>query len=91
MISNNSRYANSLLVTTANFDGKPAIAITPSEAVSYTFAYSFYVVNGSDRIDVIANAYYGDPTLWWKIGDANPEILKWDQIPPGTVLRIPNA
>lgn len=91
MISNNSRYVNSTLVTTTNLDGQSAIVITPSEAVAFTFTYSYYVVTGADRIDVIANAYYGDPTLWWRIADANPEIMKWDQVPSGTVIRIPNA
>lgn len=91
MISNNSRYANSTLVTDTKPDGTNIIVITPSDAVSYTFTYTFYTVNGSDRIDTISNAFYGDPTLWWKIGDANPEIMKWDSVPPGTIIRIPNA
>jgi nucleoid-associated protein YgaU len=91
MISNNSRYVNSKLVTQTKDDGTQVVVITPSDAASYTFTYTYYAVTGSDRIDTIANAFYGDPTKWWKIGDANPEIMKWDNIPPGTVLRIPNA
>lgn len=91
MISNSSRYANSVLVTDTKNDGTQVIVLTPSDAISYTFTYTFYTTTGSDRIDTIANAYYGDPTLWWKIGDANPEIMKWDSIPPGTTIRIPNA
>jgi nucleoid-associated protein YgaU len=91
MINSKSRYVNSLLADATNQDGVAVIAVTPSRAVTYTFTYVFYVTNGADRIDTIADAYYGDPTLWWKIGDANPEIMKWDDINPGTVLRIPNA
>jgi nucleoid-associated protein YgaU len=91
MISNNSRYVNSKLVSDTKNDGTQVIVITPSDAVSYTFTYTYHIVNGSDRIDNIANAFYGDATKWWKIGDANPEIMKWDQLVPGTVLRIPNA
>jgi nucleoid-associated protein YgaU len=91
LISNNSRYVNSALVTQTKDDGTQVIVITPSDAVAYTFTYTYYAVTGADRIDTIANAFYGDPSKWWKIGDANPEIMKWDSIPPGTVLRIPNA
>lgn len=91
MISANSRYANSLLVAQTKDDGTVVNVVTPSDAKSYTFVYSYYVVVHGDRIDTLANAYYGDPTKWWKIGDANPEIMKWDNLVAGTVLRIPNA
>lgn len=91
MISNNSRYVNSKLVTVEKTNGAQAVVVTPSDATSFTFTYTYYSVTGSDRIDTIANAFYGDPTKWWKIGDANPEIMKWDKIPPGMILRIPNA
>lgn len=91
MISNNSRYVNSKLVTQVRDDGTQVVVITPSDAQSYTFTYTFYMVTGADRIDTIAYAFYGDATKWWKIGDANPEILDWSKIKTGTVLRIPNA
>lgn len=42
-----------------------------------------------DRIDVIATRYYGEPDLWWRIADANPEILDPLNIPIGTKIRIP--
>lgn len=91
MISSGSRYANSKLVTEKKEDGTDVIVITPSQAQAFTFTYSYYVVNGSDRIDNIANAFYGDPTKWWRIADANPEIMKWDTLDAGVVLRIPNS
>lgn len=91
MIDNSSRYVNSKLVTQVRDDGTQAVVITPGDAKSFTFTYTYHQVNGSERIDTIAYAFYGDATKWWKIADVNPEIMKWDSIPIGTVLRIPNA
>lgn len=31
-----------------------------------------HTVSGHDRLDLLAYKYYGDPTRWWQIGDANP-------------------
>ena len=42
-----------------------------------------------DRLDLLANQYYGDPKLWWFIARANN--LKFNNIPIGTTLRIPSS
>ncbi len=90
MISNKSRYSNSVLVT-ETVGGKDVVYITPSAPTAYTFRYVYYVVNGSDRIDDIANAYFSDPTQWYLIGDANPQIMNWFNLTPGTIIRIPQV
>lgn len=44
-----------------------------------------------ERLDLLANEYYGDPRLWWVISRSNTHIPKGTfQIPPGKRLRIPN-
>jgi phage tail protein X len=48
-------------------------------------------VSLGDTIDTIAQSAYSDPTQWWKIADANPNIMLWDVLPNGTMLRIPNS
>jgi nucleoid-associated protein YgaU len=58
---------------------------------SYVVDYSLYTVNEIDRIQGIANQFLGDPELWWRIMDVNPEILNPFQIPAGTTIRIPNV
>jgi hypothetical protein len=92
MISANSRYANSQLAT-VKFHGKDTVFIVPSTPTSFTFIYTFYTITPVDvnRVDRIAFAFYGDPTKWWKIADANPEIMDWSALVVGTVIRIPNA
>ena len=50
-----------------------------------------YVVTvQGDRLDLLANQYYQDPTLWWVISIANSNITFGSMFPePGIQLRIP--
>lgn len=92
MILPNSRYANSTVVTLeapANFGGGDIAVIVPSAATAYSFSYVTYQVKIGDRIDALSYQFYTDATLWWRIAQANPEILFWDDLTPGTVIRIP--
>lgn len=90
MISANSRYANSTVVTVEK-DGGNVGAIVPSAALSYSFQYVSHLVIQGDRIDALSSQFYGDPTLWWKIAQANPEIMYWDNLVVGTILRVPQV
>ena len=49
----------------------------------------FHVVQDTDRIDLLAYRYLGDPTLWWVICDYNDILLPLD-LEFGVVLRIPS-
>lgn len=42
-----------------------------------------------DRIDTLAAQYYDSPNQWWRIMDANPELLDPLNISVGTKIRIP--
>jgi hypothetical protein len=54
-----------------------------------------HIVEASDRLDLLAMRYYRDVHLWWRILDANPELLdagelslaKW----AGRIIAIPRA
>jgi prophage DNA circulation protein len=52
--------------------------------------FYYYTWTLSDRIDLIAHRLLGDPELWWRIMDFNPEISNPFYIEAGTRLRIPN-
>lgn len=88
MIASNSRYVDSQQVT-ENTNGTDVIYITQDAPVAYTFKYTYYVVNGSDRIDNIAATYLGDPTQWFIIAKANPQVMNWLNLTAGTIIRIP--
>ena len=49
----------------------------------------YIIAREEDRMDLIANDFYGDPTYWWVVAMAND--LPGDSMfaPPGFQLRIP--
>ena len=49
----------------------------------------YIITQDGDRLDLLANTYYNDSTLWWYIAKANN--LKVMNIPIGTSLRIPGS
>lgn len=54
-----------------------------------------HTLTASDRLDLLALNYYGDASKWWRIADANPEILCGLDLAReeavGTVILIPPA
>lgn len=46
-------------------------------------------VMAHERLDTLAQRYYGDPLLFWLICDANETIFPDDLMVPGRILRIP--
>ena len=88
MILPGSRYSDSSLATVPKGSGQAAV-IVPSAQKPYSFTFISHTVAVGERIETIAYQYYRDATLWWRIADANPEMLWWDNLAPGTVLRIP--
>lgn len=57
--------------------------IEPTEEDTYIIASSF------DRLDLVANDFYGDPNLWWIISSANNLPGNSLYITNGTQLRVP--
>ena len=49
----------------------------------------YIITQDGDRLDLLANTYYKDSSLWWYIAKANN--LKVMNIPIGTSLRIPGS
>lgn len=90
MIDSTSRYANSqtALITSGRGTNLTIVASRPQP---WAFAYTSYRLNAEDRLDLLAANNFGDGVYWWKIADANPEILDWTSVEPGTIIRIPSA
>jgi nucleoid-associated protein YgaU len=51
---------------------------------------TFYQVNQEDRIDLIAQRFYGNPELWWVIAVANGLDLLPNDLKPFSTIRIPS-
>lgn len=82
------RYTNATILTSDNiryYKGKIYPQIPFSEDDIYVIA------TDTDRLDTIANLYYGDSSLWWIISVANSNVISQGTIfvAPGTQLRIP--
>ena len=45
-----------------------------------------------DRLDLLANQFYGDVRLWWIISSANMGVIRRDSfnLKPGIEIRIPS-
>lgn len=50
---------------------------------------TYFYARESDRLDLLANEFYGDVTLWWVIASANNLGKGTFSIPPGKLIRIP--
>lgn len=88
-IAANSRYALSKVIVANDLDGNDILAIVPGVQGSYSFRFTLYYVKTFDTLATLAYANYGSALLWWRIADANPEVLLWDTMPVGTYIRIP--
>ncbi len=93
MIFLNSRYANSTLLSA--FDARKGVQ---DQAVYRKFTsnparqrYTAYAWVEGDRIDIIAARFFSDPTQYWRILDANPQVEDASELTPGTTIRIPHA
>jgi hypothetical protein len=91
-ISIYSRYANDTVTPISDKAGvtRSTILINPP-SVPATFSISTYTWQTGDQIDYLAYSAYRDETQWWRLADANPEILFWNNIVSGTQIRVPNA
>ena len=59
--------------------------------VSLSFDDIYVITKTEDRLDLLAEQFYGDISLWWIISIANPGLVKRDSffVPGGIQLRIP--
>lgn len=89
LYSNSSRYKN--LRRIQDEDTKKIYHESWSQnTVSMSDSDTYYTVTAAEenRLDIIANTYYGTPKYWWVIALANYIIDPFD-VPTGTQLRIP--
>ena len=71
--------------------GKTDIAMKIRRGVeTRAIPYTTYILKEGERLDQIAGAIYGDSGMWWAIAAASG--IGWGlQVPPGTLLKIPEA
>ena len=59
--------------------------------VPLSFDDIYIITKIEDRLDLLAEQFYKDISLWWIISIANPGLVKRDSffVPGGIQLRIP--
>ena len=88
MFLESSRYYKLAVVDVLTKDGQTvkAVKLRRLPPINGTPA----VVNGEDRLDIIAQRQYNDPTRFWHIADANTELQADDLVKEaGRVINIP--
>jgi hypothetical protein len=73
MFARGSRYLNLSESAAVNAAGERLVG-KDLRLIPGTPGQFLHTVNSYDRLDLLAYKYYGDPTRWWQIADANPEF-----------------
>ena len=81
------RYQN--ISSTRNEDGIPYKINNIYPSIPIIQGDSYVISTSEDRLDIMANNFYGDSSYWWVIASANS--LPGDSLYPplGMQLRIP--
>lgn len=92
MIYLRSRYAESEIEYILDSRTGISQATVLREALDQELAEQYgrvYYWRDGDRLDYLAYQFFDNSLEWWRILDANPEVLNPSQIQPGTAIRIP--
>jgi hypothetical protein len=81
------RYATN--ATQTRWDGKQVYKSTIYPSVKASSSDLLITTSDTDYLDVLAQRYYKDPTLWWIIASVNNLGKGRLGIEPGTQVRIP--
>ena len=73
-------------------DGSDLEGIVPRYPnIPLSFDDRYFITTEGDRLDILAEQFYSDSTLWWIISIANGSLVQNSLTPPtGTQLRIPS-
>lgn len=83
-----NRYQNAPIFR--NLTGKRYYGTTKYPEIPLDFSDIYVYSTIGDRLDILAQQYYNDSTLWWVISIANPNLTPDSYyIPEGTQIRIP--
>ena len=89
MVFKGSRYSKTDVITPLNSAGQSPRVLAARSIPEARGVIEHVVVEG-ERLDHIAQRYYGDPKKSWLILDANPDELNpLNLLQPGRRLKVP--
>lgn len=85
-----SRYERTPVLGFGNQYGTSITHVAIHDAVkSKRIAYKTVILHEAERLDQLAGKYYGNSRYWWVIAAASN--IGWClQVPPGTIINIPD-
>lgn len=83
------RYEETVNVIRHNGDGKRRYETMLYPKIPLKTSDIYILSKKLERMDLLANEYYGDPRYWWVIRKANKLPGGTLQIPAGKRIRIP--
>lgn len=69
-----TRYETARAFAAGEAGGEPFPGVRP-RPIGAAEGVIEHTVRAGDRMDLLARHYYNDDRLWWRILDANPELL----------------
>lgn len=91
MLYANSRYANPLRVRNIVVGNEVHRTVLRTPPWRPAPEAEVYVWKNTDRIFLLAQRYYGDPTYWWKLADLNPQVLDFNTLQAGDRIWVPRV
>jgi len=88
MIDRKSRYTSTPVLTAQDGRGGTHPLLDLRETPLATGVLQLTPTD-SDRLDLLAFRFYRDPTRFWRICDASPELDPLDVVAPGEPMPIP--
>ena len=89
-----SRYREALTFTPPDGD-RPLFRGIRARSIGVASGVLEHIVRENDRLDLLALHYYNDPRLWWRIIDANPEVVFAADLVlkkrAGSIILVPRA
>jgi len=85
-----SRYTNSPRLDLGSQFGTTNVIQNIRYAIKNNLVqYKTTTIRGAERLDTLAGSIYGDAKYWWILAAASD--IGWNlQVPPGTIIRIPD-
>ena len=85
-----SRYSRApVLAFGAQYGTSSAIRVIRDAIANGSISTEEILVRGIERLDSLAGQIYGDARYWWVLAAASD--IGWGlQVPPGTIVKIPD-